>query len=30
MDRQLTIAWKPALDAIARKLNPLHQRIFKS
>ena len=30
MDRQLTIAWKPALDAIARKLNPLHQLIFKS
>ena len=30
MDRQLTIAWKQTLDAIARKLNPLHQRIFKS
>ena len=30
MDRQLTIAWRPALDAIARKLNPLHQHIFKS
>ena len=29
MDRQLAIAWKPALDAIARTLNPLHTRIFK-
>jgi hypothetical protein len=30
MDRQITISWKGALDAIARKLNPLLDRIFKS
>ena len=29
MDRQLTISWKSALDAIARALNPLHAHIFK-
>ncbi|MGH9893383.1 MAG: hypothetical protein ACREA0_15620, partial [bacterium] len=29
MHQQLTISWKPALDAIARALNPLHARIFK-
>lgn len=29
MDRQLTIGWKGALDAIAHRLNPLHPRIFK-
>jgi hypothetical protein len=30
MDRQLTIAWKGALDRIARALNPLHRRIFRA
>jgi hypothetical protein len=30
MDRQLTISWKGALDAIARRLNPLHGRIFQA
>jgi hypothetical protein len=29
MDQQLTISWRPALDRIARALNPLHARIFK-
>lgn len=29
MDRQLSIAWKRVLDAIARTLNPLHGQIFK-
>jgi hypothetical protein len=28
MDRQLETDWKHALDGIARKLNPLHARIF--
>jgi hypothetical protein len=29
MDEQLTTDWPRALDAIARRLNPLHQSIFK-
>ena len=29
MDEQLTTNWPRALDAIARRLNPLHQKIFK-
>jgi hypothetical protein len=29
MDEQLTTDWPRALDAIARRLNPLHQKIFK-
>jgi hypothetical protein len=29
MDQQLTLHWKPALDRIARDLNPLHAQIFK-
>ena len=29
MHRQLSTDWKRALDAIARKLNPLHGRIFR-
>lgn len=29
MDRQLTTDWPRALDAIARTLNPLHERIFR-
>ena len=30
MDRQLTTRWQDALDALARKLNPLHAQIFQS
>ena len=29
LDRQLTVAWKRLLDAVARALNPLHARIFR-
>lgn len=29
MDEQLTTDWPRALDAIARRLNPLHQKIFQ-
>jgi hypothetical protein len=29
MDRQLTTNWREALDAVVRKLNPLHAQVFK-